>query len=460
MPYASVAELPATIREKYGSKCSRAFLSAFNSTYAKHGESRAFATAHAAAQRCQRKESSMSLDPAASASQEFPGPKFTIITKALQGAMPEEGEAGPVRRRFKATASSTITDRSGDEIEMIALEKMASQFREGRTIFMNHKWRDVEEAFGLTDSAEIIQRGFDPIDNKPIYDLDIGGVVNTPNPKAVRLADSIDGGFVKLGASVTAIVRKHQRKASGGMKIMDVDVIEASIVGVPDNQRSWAQKAAVAIKGFGHVADFGDDENEEETVSDEVIEKGMDAPETDPTNAEPAEGASDDNEKTEDGLAPVAPNQSVKADGQESTEASDDESETPAEDAPETASDDAPDESADAPVVEKSYDPADVAELVRQTARLAQHIERLNDQVIQKDITIGELQTKLRQYEVDASAVATEVDTAAAVIEKALSQPLRPRAQAVLDDAARSDLFANYPGISEYLNKRRHLTNG
>ena len=462
MPYESVADLPAAIRKKYGS-CAKAFVGAFNSTYEKSGEARAFAVAHAAAQRCQRKESSMTLDPTAAVpEEEVPGPKFRIITKALQGAMPDEKDTS--RRRFKATASSTIIDMAGDEIEMPALEKMAQQFREGRTIFMNHKWRDVEEAFGLTDSAEVIQRGFDPKTNKPIYDLDIGGVVNTPNPKAVRLADSIDGGFVKLGASVTAIVRKHRRKSEGGMAISDVDVIEASIVGVPENQRSWAQKAATAIKGFGHVDSFDiDEDDEEETVSDEVIEKGMDAPEKTPNPdvASPDVTEDNDNEKTDDAADTAAPveapapepesDESATSDGQESASAGE---------TPETASDgdSAEEQFADSPVTEKAYDPADVRELVQKAVLLATQIGQLNEVIIQKDADIAALNAKVAQYEGEAGALTDEVDTAAEVIRKALDLPLRPRAQAVIEETASSTLWNNHPAIAEYLNKRRHLS--
>lgn len=187
------------------------------------------------------------------------GPKFRILTKAFAPTPPTEGDG---KRRFRLTLSSTIVDRSGDEIEMSALQKMADQFREGRTIFMDHKRTDVvDAAFGLSDSAELIQRGFDPKTNAPIWDLDVGGVVNTPNPRAVQLADSIDGGFVRLGASVTAIVRKHQAKPTRGMKIADVDVLEGSVVGVGDNPRAWAHKAAVAVKSYG-----GNPEDEEDIV--------------------------------------------------------------------------------------------------------------------------------------------------------------------------------------------------
>jgi hypothetical protein len=202
---------------------------------------------------------------------EINGPKFSIVTKALSGGTDESG-----KRRFRATASSTITDYAGDEITLPALEKMAQKFRQGLTIFMDHDFKHVDSAFGLTDDATIIQRG---VDGKgvPVWDLDISGVVNTPNPRAVQLADSIDGGFVKLGASITAFVREHARKKQGGMLISDLDVFEASVVGVPENQRSWAQKAALAIKSFNFTPEDNDEEMtvaEDQEQTETVVSKG------------------------------------------------------------------------------------------------------------------------------------------------------------------------------------------
>jgi cation transport regulator len=53
MPYRSVAELPDAQVDQYSTHQKHAFLEAFNNAYDEYGgdESRAFATAHAAAQR-------------------------------------------------------------------------------------------------------------------------------------------------------------------------------------------------------------------------------------------------------------------------------------------------------------------------------------------------------------------------------------------------------------------------
>ena len=192
---------------------------------------------------------------------EFKAPHFAIVTKALGAA----GESADGRRRFRATASSTITDRAGHAITVKALEQMAARFREGITIFTDHK-NEVEHAYGTTDTAEIIQRGQDSKTGAPIWDLDIAGVVNDPNPNARQLHDSIEGGYVKLGCSIDAFVLDHDRDRKSGTMVIDgLDVFAASIVGVPMNQRSWTQKALRAVKSF-----YGEPDEEDSVVTKEL----------------------------------------------------------------------------------------------------------------------------------------------------------------------------------------------
>jgi cation transport regulator len=59
MPYRSVADLPDAQVDQYSTHQKHAFLEAFNNAYEEYGgdESRAFATAHAAAQRAPERKS-------------------------------------------------------------------------------------------------------------------------------------------------------------------------------------------------------------------------------------------------------------------------------------------------------------------------------------------------------------------------------------------------------------------
>lgn len=194
-------------------------------------------------------------------SSDLTAPHFAIITKALAGGKDDVG-----RRRFNAVASSTITDRQGDEISLKALQQMAAKFREGVTIFLDHK-NEALNAFGTTDSAEIVEGGIDPKTGTRIWDLKIAGGVNEPNPNAIQLHDSITGGYVKLGCSIDAFVTDHKPKQAGRYDIDGLDVFAASIVGVPANQRSWAQKAVRAIKSF-----YGEPEEEDVNEGVEVVD--------------------------------------------------------------------------------------------------------------------------------------------------------------------------------------------
>jgi hypothetical protein len=176
--------------------------------------------------------------------------EFRFITNAMT-AEDVTASDGTTPRRFRAVASSTITDLAGNTISPKALLEMRDDFRRGLTIFMDHDYTNVvDKVFGTSDSAEVVQTGEkDKRTGAPIYDLVIAGPVNEPNPKAVQLHDSIKGGYVKFGTSIGAIIRKHQRdKETGGMFIDSLSAKEASIVGIPKNQRSWAYKASVAAE--------------------------------------------------------------------------------------------------------------------------------------------------------------------------------------------------------------------
>jgi hypothetical protein len=189
--------------------------------------------------------------------------EFRFVTNSMTGENATDG--GP--RRFRAVASSTITDLSGNTISLKALNEMRDDFRSGLTIFMDHDYTDVvNKVFGTTDMAEVVETSArDERTGTPIYDLIVGGIVNEPNKNAVQLHESMAGGYVKFGTSIGAIVRKHSRdKETGGMLIDSLTAKEASIVGIPKNQRSWAYKASVAAADLGIDEVLADDDPEPE----------------------------------------------------------------------------------------------------------------------------------------------------------------------------------------------------
>jgi hypothetical protein len=198
--------------------------------------------------------------------------EFRFITASLTSDT--QADAPDARRRFRAVASSTITDLMGNTISLRALTQMRDDFRAGLPIFMDHDHENVvDKVFGQSDSAEIVQTADrDDRTGAPIYDLIVSGPVNEPNPKAVQLHESIIGGYVKFGASIGAIVREHKRdKGTGGMLINGISVKEASIVGIPKNQRSWVYKASLAAADLPDDPNLSDDDDETDEPAEEQV---------------------------------------------------------------------------------------------------------------------------------------------------------------------------------------------
>lgn len=234
MPYS--VDNPPQVASKYSPKCRRAFVHAFNSVYEDgHDDGKAMAAGHAAARQCEGKQSAMN------------DVKFNIVTGLLK-AYESEGI-----KRLKTTASSTILDLGGDEMELSALQAMAKTAQQNMTIFLNHKYQVPEDVLGSVELAEIANRS-------EVWDLDFDVRVEESNPRAVSTWMQIQNG-TKLGCSIGArIPEGGYEKTDTGLKIKDVQLLEASIVGIPANPRSFVQHAFKAL----HAAEA----EEEETVTE------------------------------------------------------------------------------------------------------------------------------------------------------------------------------------------------
>ena len=407
-------------------------------------------------------------------------PRFTIVTKALAG---EEVEGKP---RFRAIASSTIVDRDGDEISLKALQQMAAKFRDGVTIFTDHE-NKVANAYGTTDSAEIVQAGNDPKTGTAIWDLAISGPVNEPSPNAMQLHRSISGGYVKLGCSIDAFVLEHTRKKSGGLNVDGLDVFAASIVGVPANQRSWTQKAVRAIKSFHpdeeddvvppdvneglelHEGDVGELVVHPDGTSDATLVAKAGTPEAEAwldANSETVEltDAAATDEVVDEAVEKAADNdgdETCPACGKgrsagdcsnnfHTAEKSVDESasdvQESAQETPETASTDTTE--ADTPIEEKtaSVPTEDVHALMG-------HIERLVKEIGYLRAENAALTDKNTALEASNKAVYGEVELAKQVIGKVMEIPLRSKTAAYVSDF--TDVHKLFdPDIAAYLSKR------
>lgn len=235
MPYD--VDSPPEVARKYKPKCQRAFVHAFNSVYADtKDDGKAMAAGHAAARRCEGKQSAMN------------DVRFNITTGLLKAY-----EGGDGVKRLRTTASSTVLDLGGDEMELSALKAMAITAQQNMTIFLNHKYQVPEDVLGSVEAAAIKDAG-------GVWDLDFDVRVEDSNPRAVSTWTQIQNG-TKLGCSIGArIPEGGYEKTNTGLKIKDIQLMEASIVGIPANPRSFVQHAFKAL----HAA-----EQEEEPVTTE-----------------------------------------------------------------------------------------------------------------------------------------------------------------------------------------------
>ncbi len=175
---------------------------------------------------------------------------------------------------LKATASSTIKDRHGDEFTKACVEKMAQSAKDsGMTIFLNHSYKVPEDVFGKTlDGTAIIRAAGADV----FTDMDLEMSVNTTNPRAMATLDSIENGGVTLGVSIGCMIKEwHPRDPKDtwgfdGMVIEDVELLEASIVGIPANPRSWVSAAKHAIKALSREARIESDDADLGTDADEA----------------------------------------------------------------------------------------------------------------------------------------------------------------------------------------------
>jgi len=173
---------------------------------------------------------------------------FKVYTNALKAYEAPDGEL-----YVTGTTSSTIRDLHGDEMTLNAIRTMADTAKQNMTIFLNHNYNVPEDLFGSVTDARVVKR-FDAETSQEVYDLDIDVLVckEDENPEAMRAYKAIKRG-VKLGLSIGARVdrvsKKKDNKTGEDTYVIDsVKLMEASVVGIPANQRSYLQNAVKSLK--------------------------------------------------------------------------------------------------------------------------------------------------------------------------------------------------------------------
>jgi hypothetical protein len=179
--------------------------------------------------------------------------EFKIFSGALT---PFSGTDGKLRLR--TIASSSVVDLGGDEVTLNALNSMAASAK-GMTVFRNHSYNVPRDILGSVEEASVKQAGTDG-NGKPIYELGMGIVVFDQNPENVQTHSAIQSG-VKLGTSIGAMIPPDSatKNTSGGYTFNDLRLLEASIVGIPQNPRSFVEYATKAYKAA--IEDEGEAED-------------------------------------------------------------------------------------------------------------------------------------------------------------------------------------------------------
>lgn len=193
-------------------------------------------------------------------------PDFKIFASGVEIVKTnEDGDEDGVRR-IRCIASSSVKDLHGDTMTAACVRSMAKQ-AEGLTIFLNHSYRMPEDVFGTVQksrtkkvsSTEAKAKGWidqwSPDEDVVLLQLDIdlsdGQRIDdtfTHMEKGVRLG-------VSIGANITEWEEEpgHDDSWWPPLIINNVDLLEASIVGIPANPLSWVEGAAKGLIRRGLV---------------------------------------------------------------------------------------------------------------------------------------------------------------------------------------------------------------
>ncbi|HXS47560.1 MAG TPA: HK97 family phage prohead protease [Solirubrobacterales bacterium] len=269
---------------------------------------------------------------------------FKIFTKGME--IEKSATSGDGKTRIKCIASSSIVDRHGDTITEECIRGMAKQ-AVGLTIFRNHTYSVPDDVFGFVESAktrkmtvaEAKDKGLIPdhIASTGTRDevafLELGIVVDDSNEKSNQTIASLENG-VTLGISIGAMILDYEEADTETdswfppLIINQVDLMEASVVGIPANPLSWVEGATKAIaiqKGligerstredlYKAIARQKDeekpsgakDDNKAETVDPDNVPAGEDMPDAEEEGAD--EVGEDTPAAADKAAEPVEPN--------------------------------------------------------------------------------------------------------------------------------------------------------
>ena len=180
--------------------------------------------------------------------EEWPEPDFVVVSQALKTVGPDSDFLKGITvaegdRLVICTASSTSLDLDSDRFTEEALQDMTKGFT-NLTIFLNHSYVVPGDIFGQVVRCALIKRDH--------LDLDMAIRVTNHNDAADKTYGMIQDGF-QLGVSVGVLVLEHDKMEEEthlGRTVVALKrtlPLEASVVGIPSNRRSWMQQAIKSL---------------------------------------------------------------------------------------------------------------------------------------------------------------------------------------------------------------------
>lgn len=176
-------------------------------------------------------------------------PKMKIFT----GGMTAKDVDASTRKTLHCTASSTVEDLHGDTMTLECVRDMATQARTKElTIFLNHRYSVPEDVFGKVFASQVQNSGDKDENGQEIWDLHLDLALASSSDRVDKTYNLIKQDQIVLGVSIGAYILEYDFKDKdagfwGGLIINRVLLVEASIVGIPANQRSWVQNGVLAI---------------------------------------------------------------------------------------------------------------------------------------------------------------------------------------------------------------------
>lgn len=331
------------------------------------------------------------------------------------------------RQILHCTASSTVEDLHGDTMTDECVRDMASQAKsKAMTIFLNHRYNVPEDVFGVTTDSAVTSRAQEK-DGVPVWDMDLDIDLAGTNPRVPQTYSLIATDKVKLGVSIGAMIEEYDFKDKeagfwGGLIIKKVNLLEASIVGIPANQRSWVQNAVRAVKAAIKTSaseDDMDEKNEQPPVTLEASRAALQAgaaPTNEPKTAEstpPATPETPDPQAKPEASTEVTPTPEATGTGDGSAAA---------ESSGEPSAQAQPTETASATATAKSAPlSSEGASLIEATATA---LEAAVNDLRTKDAEIASLNGQVKQLTGRLAAAEKVAEAASELIERMATTPL------------------------------------